>query len=56
VEAEAKRLPRLRHIAYNALWPEGILNFYILMFSYRELGAGRQCRKQGKANRFISTF
>ena len=28
------------------------LYFYILMFSYRELGASRQRRKQGKANRF----
>ena len=52
VEAETTRLPRLRHIAYNALWPEGILNFYILMFGYRELGASRERRKQGKANRF----
>ena len=49
---KAKRQPRLRHIAYNALWPEGILNFYILMFGYRELGASLERRKQGKANRF----
>jgi catechol 2,3-dioxygenase-like lactoylglutathione lyase family enzyme len=52
VTAESKRLPRLRHIAYNALWPEGILNFYILMFGYRELGASRERRQQGRANRF----
>ena len=52
VEGEATQLPRLRHIAYNALWPEGILNFYILMFGYRELGASLERRKQGKANRF----
>ena len=52
VEAEAKRLLRLRHIAYNALWPAGILNFYILMISYRDLRASRERRKQGKAQPF----
>jgi hypothetical protein len=52
VVAENKHQPRLRHIAYNALWPEGILNFYILMFGYRELGASFERRKEGKANRF----
>lgn len=46
------RLPRLRHIACNALWPEGILNFYILMFGFRELEASRERRKQGRRNRF----
>jgi catechol 2,3-dioxygenase-like lactoylglutathione lyase family enzyme len=52
VDAETRRLPRLRHIAYNALWPEGILNFYILMFGYRELGASKERRQQGRENRF----
>lgn len=52
VDADSKHQPRLRHIAYNALWPEGILNFYILMFGYRELGASLERRQQGKANRF----
>jgi len=52
VQGQARQLPRLRHIAYNALWPEGILNFYVLMFGYRELGASLERRAQGKANRF----
>jgi catechol 2,3-dioxygenase-like lactoylglutathione lyase family enzyme len=52
VDTEVRRLPRLRHIAYNALWPEGILNFYILMFGYRELGASKERRQQGRLNRF----
>ncbi len=45
-------LPRLRHIACNALWPEGILNFYTLLFGFRELSASLERRQQGRANRF----
>jgi len=53
VQGEARQqTPRLRHIAYNALWPEGILNFYLLVFGHRELGASLERRAQGKANRF----
>lgn len=52
VIAEADRLPRLRHIAYNALWPEGILNLFTLVFGLRELEASRERRKQGRGNRF----
>lgn len=44
--------PRIRHIACNALWPEGILNFYTLLFGFRELAASRERRSQGRANRF----
>lgn len=47
-----ERLPRLRHIACNALWPEDILNFYILVFGFRELAASRERRQQGRGNRF----
>lgn len=46
------RLPRVRHIAYNALWPEGILNFFLLIFNFRELPTSMQRRKQGRGNRF----
>lgn len=46
------RLPRVRHIAYNALWPEGILNFFTLIFGFHELDSSRERRKQGRANRF----
>lgn len=46
------RMPRLRHIALNALWPEDQLNFHILMFGFRELTASLERRKQGRGNRF----
>lgn len=46
------RAPRLRHIAYNALWPEGLLNFYMLVFGFRELSASFERRQQGRGNRF----
>lgn len=46
------RLPRVRHIAYNALWPEGVLNFFTLVFGFRELPTSMQRRKQGRGNRF----
>lgn len=46
------RLPRLRHIAYNALWPEGILHFFELVFGFRELPTSFQYRKGGHENRF----
>src|SRR5690242_20691411 len=34
VREGTNRVPRLRHIAFNALWPEGILNFYMLVFGF----------------------
>ena len=46
------RTPRLRHIAFNALWPEGIINFYMLVFGFRELSASFERRQQGRLNRF----
>lgn len=46
------RNPRIRHIACNALWPEGILNFYVLLFGFRELAASFERREQGRKNRF----
>ncbi|MFM1815977.1 MAG: hypothetical protein RLZ98_2672 [Pseudomonadota bacterium] len=46
------RMPRLRHIALNALWPEDQLNFHILMFGFRELTASLERRREGKHNRF----
>lgn len=46
------RNPRIRHIACNALWPEGILNFYTLLFGFRELSASLERRQQGRHNRF----
>lgn len=52
VAGEVNRLPNLRHIAYNYLWPEGVLNFFKLMFGFRELAESHERRKQGRVNRF----
>jgi catechol 2,3-dioxygenase-like lactoylglutathione lyase family enzyme len=52
VEKIEERLPRIRHIAYNALWPEGVHNFFVLMFGFRELEASFERREQGRLNRF----
>ena len=52
VDKGVDRLPRVRHIACNALWPEGILNFFTLVFGFRELEASRERRTQGRGNRF----
>lgn len=46
------RLPRLRHIAYNSLWPEGVLNFLILLFGLREVPTSFDFRKRERRNRF----
>ena len=52
VSRDQNRLPRLRHVACNALWPEGLLNFFTLVFGFRELEASRERRRQGRRNRF----
>jgi catechol 2,3-dioxygenase-like lactoylglutathione lyase family enzyme len=52
IRAGSNRVPRLRHVAYNALWPEGILDFFVAMFGFRELPTSRERRSQGRANRF----
>ncbi|HTI85304.1 MAG TPA: VOC family protein [Alphaproteobacteria bacterium] len=52
VRERTNRVPRLRHIAFNALWPEGVLNFYMLVFGFRELSDSFKRREQGRGNRF----
>lgn len=47
-----KRFPRVRHIAYNALDPETMLEFYNHVLGLRELPTSRERRRQGLANRF----
>lgn len=47
-----RRIPRIAHIAFNALDPTGILEFYDLLFGVRELDTSRTRRKQGRLNRF----
>jgi catechol 2,3-dioxygenase-like lactoylglutathione lyase family enzyme len=48
----SNRFPRLRHIAFNALWPEGIFDFHAALFGVRELSASFERRRQGRLNRF----
>lgn len=45
-------LPRIRHIAYNALDPERMLLFYTEVLGLRELPTSYARRQQGKLNRF----
>ena len=49
ITKEQERLPRIRHVACNALWPEGILNFYTLLFGFRELGRAASGASRGAA-------
>ena len=52
VGKEERRLPRLGHIAFNALDPEGLLLFYAQVLGLRELKSSEVRRKQGRLNRF----
>lgn len=49
---EESRIPRLAHIALNALDPTAVLEFYVDLFGLRELGTSRERRRQGRKNRF----
>ena len=51
---KAKRFPRIRHIAYNALDPETMLLFYIQVFGLREIPSSYLRRQQGRGNRFCA--
>jgi catechol 2,3-dioxygenase-like lactoylglutathione lyase family enzyme len=52
VSAE-RRLPRIGHVAYNALDPEGILGFFTQVLGLREVGSSFSRRQQGRLNRFV---
>ena len=47
-----EKLPRIRHVAYNALDPETMLLFYSRVLGLRELGTSYERRQQGRLNRF----
>jgi catechol 2,3-dioxygenase-like lactoylglutathione lyase family enzyme len=47
------RLPRMRHIAFGALIPEGMFNFYAEVFGLREVRTSYKWREIGKQNRFM---
>jgi catechol 2,3-dioxygenase-like lactoylglutathione lyase family enzyme len=46
------RLPRIAHVAMNALDPQRILDFYLGIFGSRQLRDTPERRMQGKLNRF----
>ena len=52
IEKEERRFPRLAHIAFNAIDPTSILDFYVDLFGFRELDTSRDRRKHGRKNRF----
>lgn len=49
---DEKRFPRIRHIAYNALDPETMLQFYNQALGLREVPTSYVRRQQGLGNRF----
>lgn len=49
---DEKQVPRIRHIAYNALDPERMLEFYSQVLGLREVPTSYVRRQQGLANRF----
>lgn len=50
--SQEKRFPRIRHIAYNALDPERMLQFYTQVLGLREVPTSYVRRQQGLGNRF----
>jgi catechol 2,3-dioxygenase-like lactoylglutathione lyase family enzyme len=53
IKNPVERLPRMRHIAFNALYVEGIRNFYVEVFGFREVRTTSQWRRRGEPNRFL---
>ncbi|MBM4261836.1 MAG: VOC family protein [Deltaproteobacteria bacterium] len=50
--SKEKKFPRIRHIAYNALDPEVMLQFYSQVLGLREVPSSYLRRQQGLGNRF----
>jgi catechol 2,3-dioxygenase-like lactoylglutathione lyase family enzyme len=48
-----RRTPGIRHIAYNAMDPEGMREFYADVFGFVEVPSGFEYRHAGKLNRFV---
>lgn len=53
VGGDDDRIPRMRHVAFNALDPERFGDFYAHVFGLRELGAMKAFRRRGKSNAFL---
>lgn len=54
VGGEARNVPRVAHIALNAIDPTNLLHFYETLFGYRELTASFERREQERKNRFFA--
>jgi len=52
--SKEKQFPRVRHIAYNALDPETMLQFYTQVLGLREISSSYLRRQQGLGNRFCA--
>jgi catechol 2,3-dioxygenase-like lactoylglutathione lyase family enzyme len=52
VGKEENRIPRVRHVAFNALAPDRLLSFYNGVLGLRELGTSFERRQQKLGNRF----
>lgn len=52
--SKEKRFPRVRHIAYNALDPETMLQFYTQVLGLREVPSSYLRRQHGLGNRFCA--
>ena len=53
VKTMEDRLPRMRHIAYNALRPGKVGDFYMNVFGFREVLSTQKWRDRGRPNRFL---
>lgn len=53
VTRDEDRYPRMRHVAYNALYPGRIGDFYIDVLGFRELKTTQKWRDRGRSNRFL---
>jgi catechol 2,3-dioxygenase-like lactoylglutathione lyase family enzyme len=53
IAATSERLPRMRHIAYNALYPGRIGDFYMDVLGFREVKSTDLWRRRGRSNRFL---
>jgi len=49
----SRRMPGIRHVAYNTHDPEGMREFYCGVLGLREVTVSYQYRKDGKLNRFV---
>ncbi len=52
LDGEERRLPRLAHIAFNAMDPTNVLEFYSELFGFRELDTSFERRRDNRKNRF----